>query len=226
MKVDEIISDLHKLACEDHYNKLSKFGIPDNKALGVKMPDLRRLAKKIGKNQETGFALWKTDIHEVRLLASMIMDGRLLKENEFDSLVYDFDAWDICDCTCIMLQPSVFARNKIDEYADSQYEYVKRAAFVLICQFAIHDKKKNDDFFLPLLKIIEREASDDRNFVKKAVNWALRQTGKRNEYLRIKAIETANNILKQNTKSARWIANDAIRELNDGKIIDRTRKKG
>ncbi len=226
MEVNEIIAELHKLASEDHYNKLSRFGIPADKALGVKIPDLRRLAKKIGKNQRTGFSLWRTDIHEARLLASMIMDGRLLTENEFDGLVNDFDAWDICDCTCSMLQKSLFARTKIDEYADNQNEYVKRTAFVLICYFAVKDKSKSDDFFYPFFKIIENEAWDDRNFVRKAVNWALRQTGKRNENLRIKAIETANNILKQNTKSARWIANDAIRELNDGKIIDRTRKKG
>ncbi|HNX89423.1 MAG TPA: DNA alkylation repair protein [Paludibacteraceae bacterium] len=225
MEVNEIIAELHKLASEDHYNKLSRFGIPADKAIGVKIPDLRRLAKKIGKNQKTGFSLWKTDIHEARLLASMIMDGRLLTEYEFDGLVNDFDSWDICDCTCSMLQKSLFARNKIDEYADNQNEYVKRTAFVLICYFAVIDKSKSDDFFNPFFKIIEKEAWDDRNFVRKAVNWALRQTGKRNENLRIKAIETANDILKQNTKSARWIAKDAIRELNDEKIIVRIRKK-
>lgn len=225
MEVNKIIVELEKLATSDHFDKLSHFGIPTNKALGVRMPDIRDLAKKIGCDQNLGFELWKTDIHEARLLATMIMDGRLLTKNEFDSLVNDFDAWDVCDTACNMLQIATFARNKIDEYADNQHEFVKRTAFVLICQFAVHDKNKTDDFFYPLLGIIEREAWDERNFVRKAVNWALRQIGKRTENLRCKAIETAERILQQNTKSARWIAKDALRELNDEKTIGRIKKK-
>ena len=225
MKVNEILVELENLATSDHYHKLSHFGIPTNKALGVRVPDIRNLAKKIGNNQNLGFELWKTDVHEARLLATMIMDGRLLTENEFDSLVNDFDAWNICDCSCYMLRNAIFARGKVDEYAENQREFVKRAAFVLMCQFAVHDKKQPDDFFYLLLKIIEREAWDQRNFVRKAVNWALRQIGKRNENLRCEAIETAERILKQNTKSARWIATDALRELYDEKTISRIQKK-
>ena len=213
MEVDEVIVELKKLATADHLSKLSHFGIPGDKALGIKLPDLRKLAKRIGKNQVLGFELWQTDIHEARLLATMIMDAQLLTDSQYDSLVKDFDSWDMCDCACNMLQGAAFARNKIDEYAIRSEEFVKRTAFVLMCQFAVHDKKKPDEFFYPMLQIIEREAWDERNFVRKAVNWALRQIGKRNENLRIKATETAERILAQNTKSARWIAKDALREL-------------
>ena len=225
MDVNEIIGELQKLATTDHFNKLSHFGIPTNNALGVKLPDIRKTAKRIGINQNLGFELWKSDIHEARLLATMIMDGHLLTNSQFDMLVNDFNSWDICDCSCFLLRSSIFARNKIDEYSERSEEFVKRTAFVLMCQFAVHDKKQPDDFFYPLLKIIEREAWDERNFVRKAVNWALRQIGKRNENLRCKAIETAERILQQNTKSARWIAKDALRELKDEKTIDRIKKK-
>ena len=225
MEINEIILALKDLSSTEHLNKLSHFGIPQKNALGVKMPDLRKLAKIIGKDQDLGFELWKTGIHEARLLASMIMDGSILTKSQYDAFVKDFDAWDVCDCTCSMLQEAIFARDKIDEYANRKEEFVKRTAFVLMCMFAVHDKSKPDDFFYSMFEIIEKEAWDDRNFVRKAVNWALRQIGKRNENLRLKAIETAKRILEQDIKSARWIAKDALRELNDEKIIERTWKK-
>lgn len=225
MTVDEIIQELRNLSTPEHLKKFAYFGIPDVKALGVKTPDIRNVAKKLGKNHQLGFELWKTDIHEARMLASMLMDGKLLTNDEFDALVADFDSWDVCDCACGMLYLSSFAEQKVKEYADNQEEFVKRTAFVLMCAFAVHDKKKPNDFFLPFLQLIEREAWDNRNFVRKAVNWALRQIGKRNETLRLKAIETAERIKLQNTSPARWIANDALRELKNEKVVARVKNK-
>jgi len=218
--VNEIIEELKLLSTADHYAKLSHFGINAAKAYGVKIPLLRQLAKKIGKNHELALALWDTDVHEARLLASMIELPGLVTENQFDSWVNDFDSWDMCDQCCGLLGDSPLALQKVDDYSVRSEEFVKRTAFVLMCQYAVHYKKMEDDQFCYFLKIIEREAWDERNFVRKAVNWALRQIGKRNEFLRLKAIESAEAILNQNSKSARWIATDALRELRSQKIID------
>ena len=225
MTVSEAIDELKALSSPEHYAKLSYFGIKDDKALGVKIPLVRELAKKIGKNHKLALEVWKTEIHEARLLASMIDDPKLVTENQFDSWVGDFNSWDMCDQCCSLLGKTPFALDKINEYSTSEDEFVKRTAFVLICEQAVHHKDINDEQFYHFLELIEREAWDDRNFVRKAVNWALRQIGKRNEMLRLKAIETGERIMKQNSKSARWIATDALRELNDAKIIDRVSKK-
>ncbi|WP_216086315.1 DNA alkylation repair protein [Paludibacter propionicigenes] len=218
--VNEILDELKLLVTADHYAKLSHFGINATKAYGVKIPLLRQFAKKIGKNHELALALWDTDVHEARLLASMIELPELITDNQFDSWVNDFDSWDMCDQCCGLLGDSPLALQKVDDYSVRTEEFVKRTAFVLMCQYAVHHKKMEDDQFCYFLKIIEREAWDERNFVRKAVNWALRQIGKRNEFLRLKAIESAEAILNQNSKSARWIATDALRELRSQKVID------
>ncbi|MFV0390859.1 MAG: DNA alkylation repair protein [Paludibacteraceae bacterium] len=225
MTTENILLELKSLSNATHLAGMSRYGIDNSKAYGVKTPDIRKLAKKLGRNHKLALELWKTDVHEARMLAAMLLDTKLLTNKEFDALVSDFDSWDMCDCTCSVLHQSPFAVNKITEYADNQNEFVKRTAFVLMCTFAVHHKDERDDFFYPFLEIIEREAWDERNFVKKAVNWALRQIGKRNNHLRIKAIETAKKIKLQNTPSARWIANDALRELNDTKIVQRLVEK-
>jgi 3-methyladenine DNA glycosylase AlkD len=216
--LNNIIDELKLLSTPEHFSKLAHFGIIDDKALGVKVPLIRQLAKKIGKNHELALELWKTEIHEARLLATMIDNPKQINKEQFDSWVGDFNSWDICDQCCGLLIKTSFARQKIDSYADSNSEFIKRTSFVLMCALAVHDKKANDDFFYPFFDLIEREAWDERNFVRKAVNWALRQIGKRNDNLRVKAIETAERILKQDSKSARWIATDALRELNNEKI--------
>ena len=223
--LDEVILELKSLATAEHLAKLAHFGIDNSRALGIKIPLLRQLAKKIGVNHELASELWATEIHEARILASMIENPKSMTEKQFDSWVYDFDSWDICDQCCSLLVKTPYTLQKIDSYSFANEEFVKRTAFVLICALVIYDKKVKDDFFYPFLAIIEREAWDNRNFVRKAVNWALRQMGKRNETLRLKAIETAERILNHGSKSARWIANDAIRELNDQKVRARVAKK-
>lgn len=225
MTVNEVVEEIKALSSPEHFAKLSHFGINDSKALGVKIPLLRQLAKKIGKNHELALQLWATEIREARLLATMIDDPKLVTENQFQNWVLDFNSWDICDQSCGLLIRTPYALPKIEIYSTSNREFVKRTAFVLMCAFVIYDKKANNESFYHFFEIIEREAWDERNFVRKAVNWALRQIGKRNEVLRLKAIETAERILKQETKSARWIAADALRELHDEKIILMVRNK-
>lgn len=225
MTSNEIILELKLLSSQDHYAKLSHFGINDTKAIGIKIPILRQLAKKIGKSHELALELWATDIHEARLLATMIDDANKITEKQFDSWVLDFDSWDICDQACNLLVHTPYVSQKIDDYSKRNEEFVKRAAFVLMCQMAMHDKKATNETFYSFFETIERESWDDRNFVRKAINWALRQIGKRNDNLRLKAIATGYKILIQDTKPARWIANDALRELNDPKIIERVNRQ-
>ena len=207
------------MSTPEHFAKLSYFGIKDDNALGVKIPLLRQLAKKIGKNHELALELWKTKIHEARILAVFIDDPKKVTENQFDSWVSDFNSWDICDQCCGLLIRTPYALSKIEVYSNAKEEFVKRTAFVLMCALVIYDKKAKDELFYHFIELIEREAWDNRNFVRKAVNWALRQIGKRNDNLRIKAIESAERILNQDSKSAKWIANDALRELRSEKTI-------
>jgi len=225
MTVEEILLELKSLSTPDHFNKMSHFGIDNTKALGVKVPLIRQIAKKSGKNHELGLELWKTDIHEARLLATMIENPKMITEKQFDSWVADFDSWDICDQSCSLLGQTKFSLQKIEEYSLRPEEYVKRTAFVLMCEQAVHHKNVENELFCHFFEIIEREAWDDRNFVRKAVNWAVRQIGKRNEILRLKAIETCERLLLQDSKSARWIAKDAIRELNNPNVIARVNRK-
>lgn len=225
MTVEEILNELKSLSTPEHFEKLSYFGIKDEKAFGVKIPLVRQLAKKIGKNHELAQLLWKTEVHEARILATFIDNPKQVTENQFESWVGDFNSWDVCDQCCSLLIKTPFALSKIEIYASAKEEFVKRTAFVLMCALVINDKKANDDMFYPFFGLIEREAWDERNFVRKAVNWALRQIGKRNEALRIKAIECGERILAQDSKSAKWIANDALRELRSEKIIDYVSKR-
>ena len=225
MTVEQVLIELKLLSTPEHFGKLAHFGINDAKALGVKIPLIRTLAKKIGKNHALAVELWATEVHEARLLATMIDDPKLITENQFDSWVQDFNSWDICDQCCGLLIKTSFSLQKIDEYSINNQEFIKRTAFVLMCALAVRDKKMEVSTFQYFLEIIEREAWDERNFVRKAVNWALRQIGKRDEELRLIAIETAERILNQGTKSAHWIASDALRELKNEKVVARVKAK-
>ena len=225
MTVKEVLTELKSLSNPAHFAQLERFGIESSNALGIKIPDLRLFAKKVGKNHELALELWKTEIHEARILASFIDDPKQVTELQFDTWVKDFDSWDICDQCCSLLIQTPFAKAKIEAYSSADEEFVKRSAFVLMCALVIYDKKAGNESFSAYFELIEREAWDNRNFVRKAVNWALRQIGKRNEILRIKAIECAERIQCQDSKSARWIAADALRELKSEAVIVRSKNK-
>jgi len=214
MNVEETIDLLKQIANPVYLAGMKRFGIDDQTALGIPTPELRKLAKVIKKDHALALALWDSNIHEARILATMIDDPKLVTPQQIDKWVADFNSWDICDQACgNLFDRTPYAMEKALQYSTAEEEFVKRAGFVLMAEYAVHDKKAADENFLALLPIIEREAWDERNFVKKAVNWALRQIGKRNEVLKDAAIETAEKILLQNTKSAKWIATDALREL-------------
>jgi 3-methyladenine DNA glycosylase AlkD len=199
---------------------MSRFGITTDTAYGVSIPKVRKLAKEIGKNHELAQELWDSNIHEARILASIVDEPAKVTEKQMDAWTSDFNSWDICDQCCANLYVKTpFAHDKAKEYSKSELEFVKRTGFSLMAYLAVHDKKAADEAFVGYFPIIEREANDGRNFVKKAVNWALRQIGKRNLVLHKLALESAKRISQQDSPAARWIAANAIRELEDEKII-------
>jgi 3-methyladenine DNA glycosylase AlkD len=222
MELEQVTDKFESLKNPDNVRGMAKFGINPENTYGIAMPVLRKMAKEIGKDHELALKLWNTGIHEARILAALIDIPELVSAEQMDCWVKDFDSWDVCDQCCLNLfYKTKYAYEKVREWCRKDEEYVKRAGFALIAVLAVHDKKADDTKFIDLLPLIMEGSADERNFVKKAVNWALRQIGKRNIFLRGKAIETSGQILKINTKTAKWIANDAIRELTNEKIIKR-----
>jgi len=187
------------------------------------------LAKEIRKdktidNHKLAQQLWDSGIHEARILASMIDDSELVTEKQMNSWVKDFDSWDTCDQICMNLfDKTPQAYKKVGDWAKNEREFVRRSGFTMIASLACHDKNAEDKKFINFLSLIKKYSTDERNFVKKAVNWALRGIGKRNKKLNLSAIQTAKEIQKINNKTAKWIALDAIRELEDKKIQKRLR---
>jgi 3-methyladenine DNA glycosylase AlkD len=226
MQYEEIIERLQSLSNPEAVTGMARFGITPQNTYGVSIPNLRKLAKEVGKDHLLAQRLWARDSRETRILASMIDDPKMVTEEQMESWVKDFDYWEICDqCCANLFEKTGFAYQKCVEWSSREEEFVKRAGFVLMARLAVSDKKANDDQFEAFFPLIKREATDNRNFVKKAVNWALRQIGKRNLNLNRKAIETAQEIQKMDAKSAKWIASDAIRELTSEAVQKRLQRK-
>jgi 3-methyladenine DNA glycosylase AlkD len=225
MTAEYILETLRSMSNPENVKGMARFGISSTNTLGISMPALRDLAKKAGRNHLRALELWDSAVHEARIFAALTDNPSEVTEEQMEKWVLDFDSWDVCDQCCMNLfDRTPFAYKKAAEWSSRQEEFVKRAAFALMASLAMHDKKAEDSRFLSLLPLMEQEAYDERNFVKKAVNWALRQTGKRTMVLNACAKETAEKIMAQNTKAARWIAADALKELNDPKILKRIKK--
>ena len=221
-----VIDYLRQIAQPKNLEGMARYGIRTEKALGTSIPILRQLAKKIASNHQLARELWKTEIHEARILACFIDSPMQVSKAQMEDWVKDFNSWDLCDQCCNNLfAKTVFARQKAIEWMNSKEEFIKRAGFVMMAVLAVHDKKADDGLFRDFLKHIYEGASDERNFVKKAVNWALRQIGKRNLELNQEAIRTAKRIQKLDSKAAKWIAADVLRELSDEKILKRLKLK-
>ena len=175
---------------------------------------MRKMVREIGKDHELALELWETGIHEARMLACFIDRPDMVTEKQLESWVKNFDSWDVCDqCCSNLFDRTRFAHKKAVEWCVREEEFVRRAGFVLMACLAVHDKKAGDQAFIEFLPLIKTHAGDERNYVKKAVNWALRQIGKRNQNLNEAAIKTAEEIRQMDSRSARWIASDALREL-------------
>ena len=219
MQYNEIIQKIKSLANPENVAGMARFGINVTSAYGISVYTLRKMAKEIGKDHELALELWESGIHEARLLACLIDRPDMVTGEQMENWVQDFDSWDVCDVCCgHLFDRTVMAYQKAREWSERGEEFVKRAGFALMAALSVHDKKASDETMSEFLPIIKREATDERNFVKKAVNWALRQIGKRNLKLNEMAIKTAGEIKQIDSKSARWIAGDAIRELTSEKV--------
>ncbi|MBL7163545.1 MAG: DNA alkylation repair protein [Anaerolineales bacterium] len=224
--VQEVLEILKAKAKSDQLEGMARFGIVTEQRLGVSVPEMRVVAKQVGKDHELALALWETGILEARVVAGMVGEPEKLTEEQMEAWVVDINSWDVCDQVCMNLfEKSSLAQQKIFEWSKREEEFVKRTAFALVACLAWHDKKAGDGEFIQYLPLIQREATDPRNFVKKAVNWALRNIGKRNRDLNKAAIEAAKEIREIDNKTARWIASNAIRELESEKVQERLRKK-
>lgn len=224
MEYEEAIKKLKSMASPKDVEGMARFGINPKNNLGISIYKLRPLAKEIGENHELALKLWDSGIHDARLLAVFIEDPEKVNEEQMDSWANDFDSWDVCDQACTSLfDLTSFAYKKVFDWAERDEEFVKRAAFSIIAGLAVHDKKADDSKFEEFFSLIKKQSTDDRNYVKKAVNWALRNIGKRNLKLNKKAIQLAKEIQKIDSKSAKWIASDAIRELTSKKVKIRNR---
>jgi 3-methyladenine DNA glycosylase AlkD len=201
-------------------------GIKAHTLLGISIPNLRKVARETGRRHVLAQELWASGVHEARLVACMIDDPGLVSEDQLECWVGDFDSWDVCDqCCSNLFDKTAFAYGKAVEWSGRSEEYVKRAGFVLMATLAVHDKKAADDVFLRFLPLIERGSVDDRNFVRKAVNWALRQIGKRNVRLNGAAIRTAEAISRLDSRAARWVASDALKELRSPAVQRRLKSR-
>jgi len=230
MTADEIIKKLESLENPVNIAGMERFGIVAKKAFGVSAPVLKEIAKDAKKQSENrhelALELWETGVHEARIIAYLIDEPKKVSEKQMESWAKDFDNWAICDGTCgHLFCKTEFAYQKVFEWSETDEEFIKRAGIVLVAYLAVHDKKASDERIAEFLPILEKHANDERNFIKKAVNWSLRQIGKRNLNLNKLAIETAEKIKAENTKSARWIASDALRELTNEKTLKRISSK-
>ena len=223
--VKDVLDKLQSKAQPEQLKGMAKYGITVEQRLGVSVPDMRKLAKEIGRDHKLALDLWRTGIAEARIVAAMVGDPAKLTEEQMEDWVKGINSWDVCDQVCMNLfEKNQLAWKKIVDWSEREEEFVKRTAFSLIACLAWHDKQASDEKFIELLPVIIREATDERNFVKKAVNWALRNIGKRNLNLNEAAIDTAKEIKRLDSKAARWVAADAIRELESDAIQSRLRR--
>ena len=225
--VEEVMGELQSKAKAENIDGMARFAIVGDQRMGVSVPDMRKIAKSVGKNHQLALDLWDTGVPEGMIVAGMIAEPDKLTEGQMEDWVVDINSWDICDQVCMNLfEKTPLAEKKIFEWSTREGEFVKRTSYALIACLAWHDKQAVDERFINYFPLIVAGSNDERNFVKKAVNWALRNIGKRNQNLNKQAIRVANQIHEIDSKSARWIASNALRELESEKVQQRLSKKG
>ncbi len=225
MQYREILNQLQDLSNPQAVAGMARFGINPHNTYGVSVVNLRRMAKQIGHDHRLAQQLWASGIHEARILASLVDIPASVGEAQMERWVKDFDSWDVCDqCCSNLFDKTKFAYHKAVGWSKHKEEFAKRAGFVLMATLAVHDREAKNEAFQRFLPIIKRECTDERNFVKKAVNWALRQIGKRNLYLNQMAIRTAKEIKAIESPAARWIGADALRELSSAAVQKKVRR--
>jgi len=226
-EVRAALAALEEVSTQHDRENLARFGITAGKAFGVSMANIQVLAKRLGRDHELAAALWETGWYEARLLTSFVDEPARVTPEQMDRWCRDFDNWGICDTVCFHLfdrTPHAWA--KVAQWSGAHEEFVKRAAFALLASLAGHDKKAGDEPFLQVLPLIERAATDDRNFVKKGVSWALRLAGRRSSVLHAAAVELARRLAASPEAAARWVGKDAIRDLTKPAVLSRLAARG
>ena len=224
--VDQALAALKAAGSAEDVAGMARFGIKPHQAYGVRMPVIRDLAKQIAYNHELAEQLWQSRIHEARILATLVDRPKWVDLQQMLRWAGEFGSWDICDQACgNLFDKTADVELFISTAVSDSREFVRRAGFATIAWRAVHDKKADDAVFLPYLALIQAQAGDNRNFVKKAVNWALRQIGKRSWQLHGPALALAQNLAALDDPAARWIGSDAAKELSAGKLVERLQAK-
>ncbi len=220
--VETVVASLKRLATKATRDGMARYGLPSDKAFGVPVGAIQKLAKRLGRNHELAAALWDTGWYEARMLAAYVDDPACVTPVQMDRWCRDFDNWGICDTVCFVLfDRTPHAWRKVGQWFRRRDEFVKRAAFALLWGLTVHDKRADDEPFVQGLLLVEREAADERNFVKKAVNMALRAIGKRNLALHAAAVAVAQRLADSAQPAARWVGKDALRELTSSAVTKR-----
>lgn len=221
----EIVAHLHTLGSEENRAGKARYGINIETAIGVRNSDLRPLARKIKRNHDRALELWQSNVREARLLAGFTGEAKKLTPEQCRAWAADFDSWEVVDGVSDLFVETSFWRELIEEFAQDEREFVRRTAFAMLAWAAVHLKKEPDATFVGYLALIESHSTDPRNFVRKAVNWALRQIGKRSQTLHKPALALAERLAASSDKTARWIGKDAVKELTDAKILERLARR-
>lgn len=225
MQVDESLEWLKRHSTKATRDGMARYAIPSDHAYGVAMKDIKALGKTLGRNHPLALQLWATGVYEARMLASFVGDPDALTPAQMDRWCKDFDNWAFCDAMSFNLfDRSPHAWSKVDQWSRRRNEFEKRTAFALLWSLSVHDKKAANEQFINGLALIEREAGDDRNFVKKAVNMALRAVGKRNRTLNAAAVTVARRLSESENPAAKWVGRNALRELTSPAVLKRVTK--
>jgi len=225
LSVRSILAEMKSKADPEAVKGMARFGISSSNTLGLSIPTIRSIAKRVGKDHQVAQALWESGIHEARILAALVDEPSKVNETQMERWVSEFDSWDVCDGCCgNLFDRTPFAFAKALQWSRRKEEFVKRAGYVLMAELAVHDKDAPDKAFLQFFPYLKRGSTDPRNFVKKAVNWAIRQIGKRNLKLNREAQKLAGSISDLDSPSARWVASDALRELRSEAVQKKLRR--
>lgn len=225
--VDAVLKSLKSRGSQANIDGMARYAIQSPKALGVSLADLRRMAKELGRNHALALELWETGWHEARMLASFIADPNEITASQMDRWVRDFDNWAITDTVCFSLfDRTPHAWSKVDQWTRRRGEFERRAAFALLASMALHDEWGPDAEYRKRLPLVKKYASDERNFVKKGVSWALHGIGCRSAALNAAAIEVAEDLASSSNRTERWVGKDALRKLRSAPTAKRVARRG
>lgn len=225
-RVKAVLTWLESHGSHTNREGMARFGIVSAHVYGISVATLRAHAKVLGKSHALALALWETGSHEARMLAAFVDEPALVTSTQMNAWCRDFDNWALCDTVCFHLfDRSPLAYGKVESWARRRAEFEKRAGFALLASLALHDKRADDARFIPTFDLVKQAAKDERNFVKKAVSWALKGVGQRSTALHTRAVALARELAASSERTERWIGKDALRDLTEDKTLARLKRR-